>query len=114
MASVLLLAAFVVVAMVGAIAHELAHWAVWRLTGRRPALDLWQLQVRPRAGPRRTTRGDRVAAGAPYLVGGVAVAVGVLGYGVLWIVFGVAMVQIPSRVDVATVLGKTEWRLCAT
>lgn len=109
--SVALLIGLVAAALLGAITHEIAHWIVWRVAGRRPRLDLWRLEVRPRAGPQATTWPDRVAAAAPYLLGATAVVSGVLMARVLLMVFGGAMIQIPSRVDVATILGRTEWAL---
>lgn len=95
--------------LAGALAHEGAHWLVWRLSGRDPTLHPWKLVVRPRAGPAFTTATDRVAAAAPYVLG---VAVG--GWGVIagnWpaIFFGVFAFQIPSQSDVTTMLGRAEW-----
>lgn len=104
-----LLAGMIVAALLGALGHEIAHWIVWRVSGRRPQLDLWRLEVRPRSGPQRTTWSDRVAAAAPYLFGATAVVSGALTARVLLVVFGGAMIQIPSRVDVATICGETEW-----
>jgi hypothetical protein len=109
--SLRLLAALAVAALGGVFAHELAHWLVWRLSGRRPLLDCWRLEVRPQAGPARTTPLDRVAAAAPYAGGLAALCAGVLGGRVLLVVFGVAMVQLPSRADVRTLLGRTVWAL---
>lgn len=103
------LPALIASALAGAVAHEIAHWAVWRLTGRNPSLDVVKLIVRPRAGPSHTTVGDRVAAGAPYLAGLVAVAVGWLSGQIFLTVFGAAMFQIPSAADVRTLRGQAEW-----
>lgn len=97
-------------AFLGALAHEAAHWLVWHCTGRQPTLDLWLLEVQPRAGPRHTTLGDRVAAAAPYVCGVAAIVGGWVTTAVLPIVFGLAMIQIPSRIDLATLLGRVEWR----
>lgn len=99
--------------LAGALAHEVAHWLVWRLTGRDPTIHPWQLVVRPRAGPTWTTPGDRLAAAAPYALG-----ISVAGWGVVvgnWpaIYFGVFAFQIPSRSDVSTVLGRTKWAMTA-
>jgi len=104
-----LLVSLIVAAFAGAIGHEVAHWLVWRLTGRDPRLDLWGLAVQPRAGPQRTTAGDRVAAAAPYVVGISCLLAGWEMGAITLAVFGGAMVQIPSSVDVRTMLGRTEW-----
>lgn len=109
MNDLLLLGTFVVAAFAGAIAHEVAHWIVWRVTGRRPRLDLWGLCVQPRAGPQRTTLGDRIAAAAPYAIGLTCVLGGLQSGVIAATVFGGAMIQIPSQVDVRTMLGRTEW-----
>lgn len=97
--------------LAGALAHEGAHWLVWRLAGRDPVCDLRELEVRPRAGPARLLAGDRAAAAAPY-----ALALAVGGYGVAvasWpaIYFGVFAFQIPSRSDIGAVLGRVTWRV---
>ena len=101
------LLAFVGVALLGIPAHELAHWIVWKLAGRRPTFSL--RTVTPRAGPSHTTAADRLAAAAPYAGGSLAVLLGVLAAEVLWVVFGVAMVCRPSRVDWAAMRGRVEW-----
>lgn len=103
------LAAFMWVAVMGAILHEVAHWIVWLIAGRRPRLDLWQLEVIPRAGPREVKGLDRVAAAAPYLGGLTALTVGVTTGRVLWIVLAVFMIGVPSRVDIHTIFGYVEW-----
>lgn len=104
-------AVFVIGGLLGSIAHELAHWLVWRATGRRPRLYLWELIVRPRSGPTRALPGDRVAAVAPYVVGS---SVAVAGYlSGLWplVVFGLAMHGIPSAADVRVISGKATFDL---
>lgn len=95
----------------GAITHEVAHWLVWLLAGRRPRLDLWGLSVKPRAGPTRTTLADRVAAAAPYVTAVPIVLVG-LEHG-SWpaVVFGICMFQLPSLSDLAAMRGRAEWVL---
>lgn len=97
--------------LAGALAHEVAHWLVWRLTGRDPALHPWKLIVRPRAGPTATTAGDRLAAAAPYALGLGATVYGVAVGSWPLIYFGVFTFQIPSRSDVSTVLGRTKWAI---
>lgn len=109
-----LLVSLIAAAMAGAIGHELAHWIVWKWTGRDPDLDLWKLCVRPRAGPRQTTVGDRVSAASPYVIGMASVLLGLSGGGLIAVAFGAGMVQLPSRVDVVTMVGKTEWELQPT
>lgn len=104
-----MLPVFIAVALAGAIAHELAHWIVWIVTGRDPSLDIVKLVVRPRSGPPHTTIGDRLAASAPYILGAVCVLVGATGAGVLWMVFGLAMIGLPSAADVRTVRGQAVW-----
>lgn len=108
--SLLQLGSWILAAFAGAIAHEVAHWLVWRVTGRRPELDLWGLTVIPHAGPAHATPGDRVAAAAPYVVGLSCCLSGVVSGEVLWVVFGVGMVQLPSRADLATMRGDVTWR----
>jgi len=110
----LLLVSLIAAAFAGALGHELAHWIVWRVTGRNPRLDIWGLCVQPRAGPRRTTAGDRVAAASPYAIGLACLLAGLDGGVLPLVAFGGAMVQIPSKVDVATIRGQTEWLLSAS
>jgi hypothetical protein len=107
--SLLDLASWIVAALAGALAHELAHWVVWSLTGRRPTLDIWGLVVIPHAGPPHTTTGDRVAAAAPYLLGAVCVLVGLQSGAVLVTIAGLACIQIPSRADIETMRGRATW-----
>lgn len=109
--ALLTILSLVVMAMAGVLAHELAHWAVWQVAGRRPELDLFKLEVRPCAGPMETTVGDRVAAAAPYAVGALVAVLGWYSGAVTVVVFGAAMIQIPSAVDVATMRGDTHWRV---
>lgn len=109
--ALLTILSLVAVAMCGVVAHELAHWAVWFVTGRQPELDLVKLEVRPRAGDMDTTTGDRVAAAAPYVIGSLVAVLGWHSGAAFAVVFGAAMVQIPSAVDVATLRGRTKWRL---
>lgn len=107
----LTVAVLTIALLVGTIGHEIAHWLVWRVAGRDPRLDLWKLEVQPRAGPRWTTPADRLAAAAPYLVGGVVLAAGWWIGDLAVLAFGVGVFQLPSEVDVATMRGRTEWRL---
>lgn len=107
--SVLELATWIAVALAGAIGHEVAHYLVWLATGRNPRLHLWRLTVTPHAGPAHTTRGDRVSAAAPYVVGGAALLWALVASSVLWGIFGLAMVQLPSRADVDTMRGRVRW-----
>lgn len=103
------LATWILAAFAGAIGHEVAHWAVWLVTGRRPQLDVWKLEVVPRAGQAHTTAGDRVAAAAPYLGGAGVVAWGVSGHVALATIFGLAMIGIPSRADIDAMRGRVTW-----
>lgn len=105
---------FVAVGLAGIAGHELAHWLVWWAAGRRPTLSI--REVRPTAGPRRVTPGDRAAAAAPYALGLTALVSGLYAAaagaglaGVLWAVFGAGMVVRPSRVDLSVMLGRGEW-----
>lgn len=107
--SALIVLAWMAAAIGGALAHELAHYAVWVVSGRAPDFDVWQLEVVPTAGSRESTETDRIAAAAPYAVGAVAVAYGVASTSVTWAVFGLAMVQLPSRADLAAMRGDVEW-----
>lgn len=110
---ILELGSLVVAGLLGALAHEVAHWLVWRAAGRAPRMYWWKLQVRPTAGPQRTTRADRVAAVAPYVLGVLSVLVGLeLGSWPL-VFFGLFAFQVPSAVDLQTMLGRVEWRLDA-
>lgn len=109
-----MIVAFIVVAMAGAIGHEVAHWLVWTITGRRPQFHLRDLYVEPRVGPTSTTAGDRVAAAAPYVTGALSIVAGYASGVVLAMVFGIAMIGIPSRVDLATMRGNAEWELLST
>lgn len=106
-----LLLSLIAVAIAGAIGHELMHWVVWVVTGRQPELDLWKLEVRPSAGPRETVLGDRVAAAAPYVTGGCCVALGWYSGALLVMVFGAAMIQLPSAADVGAMRGRVKWRV---
>lgn len=105
------IAVLVLAGFSGALAHEVAHWIVWRFTGRRPLLDLRGLSVKPRGGPQQTTTGDRIAAAAPYVIGCCCILLWVSSGGLTLLAFGLAMVQIPSGVDVATVRGRTVWKV---
>jgi len=105
-----LLLSLIGVALAGAVSHELAHWIVWKASGRDPELDLWQLEVRPRAGPPNVVGADRVAAAAPYVAGAFAIAAGSFADLLLVMVFGIAMIQIPSAVDLATMRGDVVWQ----
>lgn len=107
--SLLELFSWIVAALAGALAHEVAHWLVWSVTGRAPQLRVWELDVIPHAGPSHTTPGDRVAAAAPYLLGAVCVLVGLQSGSALWVIAGLASIQIPSRADVVTMLGRATW-----
>lgn len=109
MSNALYLAQFVGMALLGIPAHELAHWLVWKIAGRKPSFSL--SEVRPRAGPTRTTPADRLAAAAPYLTGVGAAVVGVVAGEVLLLVFGAVMVCRPSRVDLAAMRGRVEWAM---
>lgn len=105
----LTLAAWVAAGLAGALAHEGAHWLVWRLAGRRPTVDWRKLNARPHAGPAAVTRADRLAAAAPYALGVFAVGV---GWAWAWwpaIYFGAFAFGIPSRVDVETMRGRVRW-----
>jgi len=106
-----LLLSLVAVAVAGALGHEVMHWLVWVFTGRQPELDLWHLEVRPTAGPRETVLGDRVAAAAPYVIGACCVALGWHSGALLVMVFGAAMVQIPSAADYGALRGRAVWRM---
>lgn len=106
-----LLVSMIGAAFAGAISHELAHWFVWRLTGRKPRLDLWKLVVHPQAGPQAVTAGDRVAAAAPYLIGLCALLTAAVSGSVVAAMFGLGLVQIPSASDVATLRGNAKWPL---
>ena len=97
------------VALAGAIAHEVAHHLVWLATGRKPRLDVWGLQVVPTAGPPNGTLGDRVAGAAPYVCGLTALVWAFVSGRVSWAIFGLAMVQLPSRADVAAMRGDVRW-----
>lgn len=108
-----LLGSMIAAGFAGAIAHELAHWIVWRVTGRRPSFAVWRLVVVPRAGPSHTTPADRVAAAAPYVMGLAALLWGFSGGGILWVVFGLAAIQVPSRSDVAAMRGQVDWEIGA-
>lgn len=108
-ADIALLLSFITAAFAGAVGHEVAHWLVWRATGRQPRLDVWGLTVQARAGPQHTTAGDRVAAAAPYALGLACILVGLQRGLIPLALFGGAMVQIPSNVDVRTMRGQTEW-----
>jgi len=106
----LTLLSWMAAALAGAVAHELAHWVVWRLAGRQPTLDIVELTVRPTTGPVHTTLADRAAAAAPYVLGGV-----VLGIGLRWqlwpaVFFGVFAIQIPSAADLAAMRGTAQWQ----
>jgi len=107
--SLLELLSWMAAALAGAVGHEVAHYLVWTATGRDPKLHLLGLYVEPRAGPSAGTFGDRVAAAAPYLVGLTALLWAFASSGVVWAVFGVAMVQLPSAADIAAVRGEVEW-----
>jgi len=104
------LLSWLLAAFLGAIAHEIAHWIVWLFAGRAPQLDLWQLTVIPQAGPPGVTTADRVAAAAPYVVGGACIIYGAVRREALWVIFGIGMVQLPSAADVATMRGDVTWR----
>lgn len=108
--SFLELLSWMVAAVAGAIAHELAHYLVWVATGREPLFDVRELEVLPTAGPEHGTRTDRIAAGAPYLCGALAVFVGVWNLSAVVVIFGLAMVQLPSAADVAAMRGDVRWR----
>lgn len=107
--SALIVLVWMAAAVAGALAHELAHYAVWLVSGRAPDFDVWQLEVVPTAGSRESTQADRVAAAAPYALGALAVASGVASASVTSAVFGLAMVQVPSRADLAAMRGDVEW-----
>lgn len=108
--SLLELTSWILAAFAGAIAHELAHWLVWKASGRQPDLRVWALEVIPRAGVATVTPSDRAAAAAPYVAGAVAIAWGLSAGAMLAVVFGIGMVQLPSRADVETIRGRVVWR----
>lgn len=102
---------FIAAMFAGSLSHELAHWMVWRATGRRPKMHWWQLYVEPRAGPATVNGFDRVAAAAPYAVGTTVLLVAVLASSYLVGAFGLGMVFLPSRSDWRTIRGRGEWAL---
>lgn len=109
MMSLVQLISWLVAAFLGAIAHEVAHWIVWQLTGRQPRFRWWQLRVDPTAGPASTTLGDRVAAAAPYVIGAACGIVGAVFGSAVAVIFALGMVQIPSRADIDTMRGRATW-----
>jgi len=109
--SVVDLLSWIVAGLLGAVAHEVAHWVVWVATGREPVFHWVELYVEPTAGGQLVTIGDRVAASAPYLLGAVAVINGAISHSAVWVIFGLAMIQIPSGADVAVIRGRARWSL---
>lgn len=107
--SLLELLSWIAAALAGAIAHEVAHYLVWIVTGREPRFEFLGLYVEPTAGPPTGTRGDRVAGAAPYLCGLTALVWAFAISSAPWAVFGLAMVQLPSAADVAAMRGEVEW-----
>jgi len=107
------LVTWIVAALLGAIGHEVAHWVVWQYAGRSPWLDLWRLTVIPRAGPAEVTEMDKVAAAAPYAVGLVCCIYGIITWHSTWVIFSLAMIQIPSEADIETIRGNVTWRSLA-
>lgn len=103
------LATWILAAFAGGVSHEVAHWMVWFVTGRKPKLDVWKLEVVPRAGVSHTTVGDRVAAAAPYVAGCLAVGWGVKAADAQVAIFGLAMIGIPSRADIDAMRGRVTW-----
>lgn len=109
--SVVELLSWIIAGLLGAVGHEVAHWVVWTATGRQPIMHWMKLYVEPTAGEEFVTSGDRFAAAAPYLLGATVVVVGAISQSPLWIIFGIAMIQIPSRADVAAMRGGARWSL---
>lgn len=104
---------YIAAGLAGSISHELAHWAVWKVGGRDPQLNLWGLEVVPRAGPAHGTTVDKWAGVAPYLLGVTAVGAG--AYSRTWLLFwfGVSMVMFGSKADAAAVSGDVTWKTLA-
>jgi len=107
--SVVELFSWIVAGLLGAVAHEVAHWVVWVATGREPVFHWVELYVEPTTGEQRVTIGDRIAAVAPYLCGATALVWAFVSSSALWAIFGLAMVQLPSRADFAAMRGNVEW-----
>jgi hypothetical protein len=87
------MAAVVCCGLLGAVVHELAHYAVWQVAGRQPEIDWRALHVDWTAGPDRVRPSDRVAAAAPVVLGililPAVAAVGTVGVWVGWLVLTV-------------------------
>lgn len=101
----------IVCGLLGALLHEIAHWTVWKLTGRNPQLDWWNLNVYPRAGDIDITPGDRIAALAPYILA-LGLLPAVINSGYIPFAIGLLfLVQYPSSADINAALGRGQWNI---